>query len=169
VSAPVAPPSWSTASRLTASKYPSNLDRSWPPSGSPNSLDHGLQTLLLLHLISASKCISNLARSHPPCLHDYSLLVHLQTCSLTASKYISKLTRSRCDETAELPRHPKGIRQNEQFWFEEGGKRVREYEGIPGCEEPHKLRGSMKARQECMPPRAGKDRLCISFNEMMSI
>jgi len=36
-------------------------------------------------------------------------------------------------------------------------------------EEPYKLRGSMKARQECVGPRAGKDRLCISYNEMMSI
>jgi hypothetical protein len=37
-------------------------------------------------------------------------------------------------------------------------------------EEPHKLRGSIKARQECMGPRAVKDTVCISlFDEMMSI
>jgi len=39
-------------------------------------------------------------------------------------------------------------------------------EGVPSREEPHKLCGSMKALQECMGPRAGKDRLCISYNEM---
>ena len=37
-------------------------------------------------------------------------------------------------------------------------------------EEPHKLRGSIIARQECMGPRAVKDTVCISlFDEMMSI
>ena len=46
---------------------------------------------------------------------------------------------------------------------------VREYEGIPGHDEPHKLRGSTKARQECMRPSAGKDRMCILYIEMMSI
>jgi len=46
---------------------------------------------------------------------------------------------------------------------------MRGYEGIPGHDEPHILRGSTKARQECMRPRAGKDRVCISYIEMMSI
>ena len=46
VSAPVAPPSRTTASRLTAPKYYCNLARSWPPSASPNSLDHSLQVYL---------------------------------------------------------------------------------------------------------------------------
>jgi len=37
-------------------------------------------------------------------------------------------------------------------------------------EEPHKLRGSIKARQECVGPRAVKDTVCILlFDEMMSI
>jgi len=37
-------------------------------------------------------------------------------------------------------------------------------------EEPHQFRGSMKARQVCMGPRAGKDRVCISlYDEMMPI
>ena len=41
---------------------------------------------------------------------------------------------------------------------------------LPGCEEPHKLCGSMKARQEGVGPRAVKDTVCISlFDEMMSI
>jgi hypothetical protein len=37
-------------------------------------------------------------------------------------------------------------------------------------EEPHKMRGSMTPRQECVGPRAVKDTVCISlFDEMMSI
>jgi len=46
--------------------------------------------------------------------------------------------------------HPKGILQKVQFWLEERWKRVRGYEGIHSHDEPHKLRGSMKAGQECM-------------------
>jgi len=46
---------------------------------------------------------------------------------------------------------------------------MRVYEGVPSCEEPHKLRGSMKGRQNCMGARAWKTRLRISHNEMMSI
>jgi len=37
------------------------------------------------------------------------------------------------------------------------------------CEEPHKLRGSMKAQQECIRQRPGNDSVCILYNEMMSI
>jgi len=40
VSAPVVPPPWTAASRLTVSKNFSNLGWSWPPSVSPNSIDH---------------------------------------------------------------------------------------------------------------------------------
>jgi len=36
-------------------------------------------------------------------------------------------------------------------------------------QEPHKLCGSMKARQQCPGPWAGKDTVCISYNEMLSI
>jgi hypothetical protein len=78
VSVLVAPPS-----RSTASKYSSNLDRSWPPSASPNSLDHGLQVCTNI----ASKCISKLARLRPP---SASL-----SYSITPSKGISKRARSR--------------------------------------------------------------------------
>jgi len=76
VSAPVSPPSQTTASRSTASKYSSNLARSWPPSASPNSLDDSLQVRTLM----ASKCIS-------PNSLDHGLQVHLQTHSITASKF----------------------------------------------------------------------------------
>jgi len=93
VSAPVSPPSQTTACRLTASKYSSNLARSWPPSASPNSLNYGLQVHLWVHSISVSKCVSTFARSRRPSASlsslDRSLQVHLQRCSITASKYIS--------------------------------------------------------------------------------
>ena len=46
VSAPVAPPFQTTTSRLTPSMYSSTLTRSWPPSASPNSLDHRIQVHL---------------------------------------------------------------------------------------------------------------------------
>ena len=102
----------------TPSKYSSNLTRSRHPSVSPNSLDHSLQEHLQTRSITASKCISQLARSWPPsvspdpldyglqvcitmaskCLSpnslDHGLQVYLQTCSITASKCISKVTRS---------------------------------------------------------------------------
>jgi len=59
---------------------------------------------------------------------------------------------------AHLSRHPKGIREDERFWLEERGKRVRGNHRVPGREEPHKLLGSMKSRKERVRPRAGKDR-----------
>jgi hypothetical protein len=40
---------------------------------------------------------------------------------------------------------------------------------IPSHDKPHVLPGSSNARQECMSPRVGKDTVCISYNEMMSI
>jgi len=85
VSAPVVPPSRTTTSRLTASKYSFNLARSWPRNASPNCS------------ITASECISKLARSGSPSaspnLFDYSIRVHLQICSTTAFKFISKPAR----------------------------------------------------------------------------
>jgi len=88
-----------------------------------------------------------------------------------------------CGETAELEGrepfditllhlslHSKGIREKERFWIEEWRNRVRGYDKLPSHEEPHKLRGSRKTRQECMGPRAGKDRVSILlYSKMMSI
>jgi hypothetical protein len=95
VSAPVTPPSRTTASRLTASSYSFNLARSWPPSACPNSLDHSFPVHLRTRSITATKCISKLARSQPRNVsltsHDYSL----QVGTITASQCISELTRSR--------------------------------------------------------------------------
>jgi len=106
----------------------------------PRSHDHGLQMHLQIRTITASKCISKLAWLQRPSLHDHSLQVHLQTCSITALECISKFTWSRCGETLELEGrhpiintlphiawHPKGIREKEWFWLEEGTKRVRGY------------------------------------------
>jgi hypothetical protein len=128
--------------------------------------------------ITASKGIYKLAQLRPPSSHDHGL----QTGTITASESISKFTRSRCSDTVDVEArqhilitrphlvwHLKGILEIERFRLEEHRKRVKGYERIPGHDKPHKLRGSMNARQECVRPRAGKDRLCISYNEMMSI
>jgi len=46
--------------------------------------------------------------------------------------------------------HPKRTLEKEPFCVKECRMRVRGYEGIPGHDEPHKLRGSINAWQECM-------------------
>jgi len=107
VSAPGAPPSQSTGSRLTASKYSSILAQLCPSSASLDSHDHslrivkltrlrlpcshhdGLQVHLQTGMISASKCIPDLARSRPPNassnLLDHSLQVYFQSRMITAT------------------------------------------------------------------------------------
>jgi len=167
---------------IMASKFAWSLS----PSASSNSLDPHLQGNLQTGLITTSHCNSKLARSRLPTLSpntlDYGLLLHLQTCSNSASQCIFEFTGSRCGELVEqegrqpindtpphLVWHPEVILQKERFCLGERRKRVRGYEGIPGHDEPHKLRGSMKAPQECVKPRAGKDWVCILYNEMMSI
>ena len=159
---------------IMASKCISKLARSKPSSVSPNSHDYGLQVCR----ITATKSISKLAHVRPRRSHDHRLHTH----STTASECITQFTRSHCGATVEiegrlpiintpphLAWHPKGILEKEWFWLEERRKRVRGYEGKPGHDEPHKLHRSMKAWQECVRPRAGKDRVCISYNAMMSI
>jgi hypothetical protein len=79
VSASVSPPSHTSASRLGASKYFSNLAQLWPPSVSPNLLDYTLQ----VHTLMASKFIFRN-------LHNHGLPV----CNIRSSKQISKLCRS---------------------------------------------------------------------------
>jgi len=78
----------------TASKYSSNLTWSWPPSASPNSLDHSLQVYLQTRSITASKCISKLAQSQPGSVSPNSLDYSLQVRAITASNCISEFTRS---------------------------------------------------------------------------
>ena len=96
VTAAVASPSWSTASRSTTSRYSSNLDWSWPQSASPTSLNLGLQVHFQTRSITSSKCISefNLI-SASKCISeslDLGLQMYCQTRSITASKCISELT-----------------------------------------------------------------------------
>jgi len=113
VSVPVPPPTQTTASRLVAFNYSSNLAQSWPPSAYPTSLDrslqvylqyrtitvseiedHSLQLYLQTRSITASECISQFARSWPrsgsPNLLDGGLQVHLETRSIPACKCISQ-------------------------------------------------------------------------------
>jgi len=46
---------------------------------------------------------------------------------------------------------------------------VRGYDRQSGYKEPYKLHGSMKAQQECVGSRAGKERVCIVlYDEKMS-
>jgi len=213
VSAPVAPPFRTTVSRLTASKFCSNvarsrppssspnsfdhslqvylqtrsitaykclskLARSRPPSASPNSLDHGLQVHLRTHSVTASKCISKLVRSQPPSqspnLLDYGLQVHLQTRLIMALEFISNFTQSQWGEMLELEGrqpmmdipphlawHPNGILVTERFWLEERRMRVRRYvTTLP--------RGSMISWKEWPRSEDGNDRVCISYNAIMS-
>jgi len=90
VSAPVAPPSQTTASRLAASMYSSNLARSWPPSASPNPLDHGLQLYLHTCSISAPKWAWSWPRS-----------AYLQPHWITASS--CDLILSGCTRAIDFP------------------------------------------------------------------
>ena len=74
-----------------ASQYLSKVAWGRPARSSPNSLDYGLQTPWIM----ACSCISILARLCYPRLHDPGLQEHPQTCSITNSKCISKLSPSR--------------------------------------------------------------------------
>ena len=167
---------------IMASKCISQLARSQPPSASPTLLVHSLQVYLQTCSNTASNCISELTQFWPPSSHDLGFQVHLHTCRIRPLESISKFTGSQCGETMELDArqpimntlphvawHPKGIFEKELFWLEEHRNRVRHYERMPGHHEPHTLCGSKKALQECMRLRAGKDRVCISYNEMISI
>jgi len=104
--------------------------------------------------IIASRFLSTLARFQLPSISlyglDFVLQAHRNTCSRVASTYISKSSRSWCGESVHFSRHSNGICENEQFWLQECRKRVRGYERVPSCEEPHKLHWSVKPWQECM-------------------
>jgi len=162
------------------------LPRLCPPSASPYLLYYSLQVHLQTRSITASKCIFKFALSQPPCVSpnslNYSLQVHIHTRSITASECISMFTPSQCGEMLELegrqpminsPPHPgwypKGIREKDMFCLKECRKWVSGYERIPCYNELHKLHGYINAWQEYMRQRAGRDRVCISYNEMMSI
>ena len=86
------------------------------------------------------------------------------------------LIRTRCGETAELegwepiiktPPHlahdPKGICETDRCRLEDRKKRVRECDRLAWCKEPHKLRGSMKAQQECVTNETNCADLCTLY------
>jgi len=165
----------------------SNLARLRPPS----LQDLGLQGYVQTRSITASTCISKLTWLQPPSSYDQSL----QTCLITFSQCVSKFTQWLCGEMVKLhfrrpiinsqlhrSWHLKGIHEEERFWLEEGKRIWRNtqpwwptqiawiYEHLARVhEKPHKGCGSIKAWQESVAQRAGKDRVCISYNAMMSI
>ena len=106
------PPSRTTTSTWTASKYCSNLAPSRPQSASPNLLDHSLEVYLQTHSITASECISKLT---------------LWCCKTLELERRHPIINS----LAHLAWHLKGIHEKERFWLEERTKRVRGYDGIP--------------------------------------
>jgi len=54
--------------------------------------------------------------------------------------YVDVCSKDMATLTPHLSRHPKGIREEEQFWLEDHRKKVRGDDRVPGHEEPHKLR-----------------------------
>jgi len=90
-SAPVAPPTWTSAARSTVFLFPSTLTWSWPRGGCSHSLDHSLQEYLWTRTITASKCAPLL----PPSLSPNWLGHSLQVRTIMASKCIYTLAWSR--------------------------------------------------------------------------
>jgi len=74
--------------------------------------------------------------------------------------------RAHHQHSLHLSRCPKEICETVQCWLTDSRNNVRGYETIPCSEKPPKLHGCMKGRQECMGPSAGKDNVCIFYNEM---
>jgi len=133
-----------------------------------------------------SNCITKFAQSWPASVSLSSiylgLQVHFQTHSITASKYITTGTWLQCpameivegsepiiNTPLHLWQHLKGIHEKQQFKLEDYMKRVSRCDRVLSHDKPQTLCGSVKAWQECMVPSAGKDRVCISYNEIMSI
>ena len=130
-----------------------------------SSRDPSLQVHLQTCSIMVLQCISKLVQSWLPSASlsfpNLGLQLHLRTYLVIAFRYISKSTSAQSGETVELVQLPKEICQEEKFWREECRKKVCRDGRVPGDEEPHLVCESMNARQECLGPRAGKDRLCI--------
>jgi len=138
VSAPVAPASRTTASRLTASKYSSNIARSWPPSASPNSLDHGLQVHLQTRSITASECISEFTRSQCG-----------ETVVVEGSQPVINIL-------PHLAWRPNGHLETERFWLKQHRMWVRRYD-TTRPRGSTQLRGSTKSWKELVRSKDGKD------------
>jgi len=151
VTVPVAPPSRTTAFRMTASTYSSKLAGSQPPSVSLNSHNYGVQ----VRTITAFMCISKLAPLQPPSgslnSHDHGLQVHLQSRSITASKCITKLARLwlSCSHNHSLQVH---LQTNSIKASKYICKEQRRVYGDTGVTEVDRVTGSMYSAD----PRVGR-------------
>jgi len=117
---------------ITASKCISEFTLSRPPSASPNSLNHGFQVHLLVHLILASKCINQThSITASKCISEFTrslgLQVHLQTRSSLASKCISEFTRSQSPSAS-----PNTLDRGFQVDLQDATAVVRRYRGNGG-------------------------------------
>jgi hypothetical protein len=104
---------------ITASNW--NCECIWfrPPRAYTHTTDYRVQLHLWVHSTSTMKYIGNLAWSRSliasPSSLDLCLPVYLQSHSIMACNYISKVTQSRNGEMAELSWHPKGMYEKERF------------------------------------------------------
>ena len=106
-------------------------------NSSPISLNHSLQVYLQTNLISTSKLARSRPQSASQCSHNYCLV-----------KHFSWKEEGRSWTLCHSLHHIRyGIRVSERFWLKQCSERVREYEGIPDHDEPHKLHWSLIARQ----------------------
>jgi len=139
-----------------------------PPSRTYRLQIDRLLVLLQSRLIMASKCISRLGRSWPPRAStnslDCGLQVHLQSRSITASNCISKIGRLQ---------HPSASPKS----LDHGLKVHLQSRSITASKCISKLAWSWP-RSESLSSldchfqvyiEAGPERVCISYNEMMSI
>jgi len=94
VPGPILLPFWTTAFRLTASKYCSNLARLSPPSACPYLCGPSLKVYIYACTIMATKFASSLPPSACPHLLDHRMQVYIRTGSIPASKWISNLAQS---------------------------------------------------------------------------
>jgi len=153
---------------ILASKCISTHAQSWPPSASPKSLDHGLQVHLQSRSIMASNCISNLAQlrspSASPNSFDHGLQMYLQTRSITVFKCISKLTWIRPPSAS-----PKSLDQGLQLDLHTQLIAASKCISKLGQSQPRSVSLCSLHRHFQVHIEACQDRVCISYNEMMSI
>jgi len=137
-------------------KWISKLTWSRPPSAWPNWLDHAIQLHLQTCSIAAWKCISILTRSRLPSASPYSLdhglAVHLISRWITASNCISNTL----DRGLDMHLHTCLIVASKC-----SSKLAR---SLPRSVSQSLLDPYFQAHLQ-----AGQDRVCISYNEMMSI
>jgi len=174
VPALVAPSTQSATSRSTTTKSSSNLDCSWPPSATSNSLDYGCHFRSMIH----SMCIPTFAQSRPPgpslslrppCtslnLLNSGPQIYLPVDTITVW-WICGARKQRAHQWHSTP----PLMASKGNWCENAilarvAQQLYQRLWKVACtwKEPQRLLGSSKARQECMGPRAGKDRVWILY------